>query len=429
MSLEILFFFLLLPLMVFAWFNWPKAVALVPLFLPAYLFKIQIYSYPINWLEAVVLIVFITAWLKGYGLALFNFLWQPKVRSWLVIIVLWLLTGLVSLFIGENLKLAAGILKGWLVLPFIWLWLMGYVINSNESRSVYFWRLSVKALLLNGLITALAAVFYWLVDGSRAGGWYDSPNVLAMYLLPIFWLAVWQLFEDKEFYQDSKLLEGLLKGMAVLMLLVIILTGSYTALLSLVVTFVAWLIFKKYPTYKLKVFLVVLLCLFGLSLPLFVVINKNWPWLSHTNTTYNITSGQIRQIFWQEAYSVIIKQPLTGIGLGGWQSLFRNKLQPNLPENKLPGYSIEFYYASLFPHNLYLTVWLFQGFLGLIILLGLFWKITKPGWLLPVIMLLPWLVYGVVDTPLYKNDYAFLFVFMILAVWFKEIEKLKIDQI
>ncbi|MFZ5391037.1 MAG: hypothetical protein ACOZAJ_02055, partial [Patescibacteria group bacterium] len=119
----------------------------------------------------------------------------------------------------------------------------------------------------------------------------------------------------------------------------------------------------------------------------------------------------------------------TGIGLGGWQSLFRNKLQPNLPENKLPGYSIEFYYASLFPHNLYLTVWLFQGFLGLIILLGLFWKITKPGWLLPVIMLLPWLVYGVVDTPLYKNDYAFLFVFMILAVWFKEIEKLKIDQI
>ncbi|MBU1039185.1 O-antigen ligase family protein [Patescibacteria group bacterium] len=422
MSLEILSFLLLIPLAGLTWFNWPKAVAGLLFFLPAYLIKVEIFSLPINWLEAAVIILFAIALFKGYGLSLVKFLIDKKYRSWLVIILLWLLAAVLGVWLAKDSRLALGILKGWFIVPFMWLWLAGFTVKSGQKLG---WgRLAAKALVANGFITALISLLLCLWLGGRSGGWYNSPNVLAMYLLPIFWLSVWQLFYGKDFYWSGRWnnLVGAMVG--VVILVAIILTGSYSALASLVITAALWGIVKKYSQSRIKVILVALVFLLGLVVPVFVTVNNNWPWFSHSNNLYGLTSGQIRQVFWREALVVIKQRPLWGIGLGGWQPLFKQDIQPGLPENKQPGYSIEFHYASLFPHNLYLTVWLFQGIFGLGLLLWLFLKIADSQSNLAWLMLFPWLLYSIVDTPLYKNDYAFLFVFILLIAWAWEADEL-----
>ncbi len=422
MSLETIFFLLLIPWLVFVWLNWSRAVALVVFFLPLYLVKINIYGYPLNGLEAVVAVIFITAWLKGYGSDLIKFLKQPKTKLWLRPIVLWLLSGLAGVAVAGNLKIAAGIFKGWLLWPLLWWWLSAYIVSSNKLDRDFFWRLAVKALVFNGLLMSVVAIFYWLSMGGRAGGLYNSPNVLAMYLLPIVVLSLYQALSKDDLSKTSGQGKVIFLGSAGLMILAIFLTGSYAALLSLLSVIIFWLFFKKSSMAKFKVGLLAVLVVLGLFLPALVSVNKTWPWPSHSNQIYGLNSGQIRQIFWREALGVILNNPIMGIGLGSWQELFTKTIQPNLAENKLPGYSIEFYYASLFPHNLYLTVWLFQGLLGLLSLIWLFFKVAKSNWLLPFLMLWPWLVYALVDTPLYKNDYGFLLSFILLGVFYKELK-------
>jgi len=408
-----LLFLLLFPWLVFSWRRWPEAVAVFLALLPTYLWRGQIGSLPTTWLELALYCLVLVFIVKGFWrFRPFN---RLNYFIWLVFAAGWLLLGVWGVIVSTDTRLALGIFKGWLLDPLLWGGLAWVALSVTDNRRVW-WHRAISALLAGATVTAVSAIWQGLGIVGRLGGWYNSPNVLAMYLLPVGLLS-WGWFTlDKQ----GKLWPiwfkfGWVSALFIL-LWAIILTGSYTALISLIISLAVWYILQRWPIKEWRVILIVVLCLTGIVLPWLVVNKGSWPWLSHNNSDYAVSSGEVRYVFWREAERVIVINPWSGIGLGQWQPLFSRVIQPTLRENHQPGFAIEFHYASLFPHNLWLTVWLFQGLMGVAVLLV--WLVAlalADGSEVIITVLSAWLVYGLTDTPLYKNDLALLFVVLTVA--------------
>ncbi len=403
-------FLLLLPLAVLAWYRFSLALCVVLALLPSYLFRLTVLGVPTTWLELAIYVLLLVFLAQGKWRD-HDWLKSKSSRSWLGWLGLWLLAATAAVVVAPDKRLALGILKGWIIDPLLLAYLFINELNLASLKEKW-WRQVVMSFWLGGSLTALGSIIMAVLNHTaRIYGWYDSPNVLAMFLVPILLLT--GLCSRTNFFKNSltfvqKLIWWLGLG---LMFLALVGSNSYTGIISLIISLVFFILLIKFNRPKFTVGLGAGLLLLNLLLPLIFVKYNYWFPLSHRNDTYQVTSGQVRLVLWREALQVVKARPILGLGLGQWQPYFLQQVMPKLPEARRAGLAIELYYASLFPHNLMLTTWLYLGLggvvaLGVLIIKACLAAGRRKNLIIPVTILLAVLVQGLVDTPWYKNDWA-----------------------
>jgi O-antigen ligase len=232
--------------------------------------------------------------------------------------------------------------------------------------------------------------------------WYGFPNGVGLFLAPLIPLA-W--YTGKEMYHRHKLLGGILFLAIPCSLLAIFFAKSTGAMIGVV----AWigitlLIYKKT---RYVTILLTLLC--GIALMTMDSLAG-----IRTELLFQDRSGQIRQAIYSETMTFLKDRPLLGAGIGSYEE----RIAPY--HQTVNGESIEIYHH---PHNIFLTMWVNIGLLGLIGFIGVLVYLARHSLLFfsqhatsPLstiqysltLSLCVLLITGLVDSPYIKNDLAFL---------------------
>ena len=408
-------FSLLIPLAVLAWFSRRWALLVLLAGLSAYVIRTNFVSLPTTWLELGIFIT-LAVWLIKGDWQIFKKIDLKAVWPWLIPLLLWLGASVLGILIADDARLALGVWKGFIIDPLLLCTMVGSVALQEKENK--WWRDCLAALLIGAVATTADALLQtWVMHGARLQSGFDSPNVLAMYLAPIFVGGLlW-------FYSNWQKLAGYQRIIWLVACLVtglgVVLTNSYTAIAAVIIAIFVYIIIKAQP--KVASIAGILLVLFSLLAPLAEVsFNKSFV-VGHTNPTYGITSGEVRLILWQQAVEFIKQSPILGLGLGQWQPEFTAvAADQGWLSIKNPGLAIELHYSSLYPHNLWLTTWLAVGILGLLTLMWLVIKVFRSAVnsvvAIPAAVLAVQIIHGTLDTPLWKNDLAVLWWLPIFAV-------------
>ena len=148
-----------------------------------------------------------------------------------------LFVGLFLSALGEGIQSTEwGIIKSWFILPFLF-FLLFFLVNTKK-------RIFLEALQWYGIgalgiaILALVGIFFLdkgLTYDLRLRGWFESPNHLAMILSPAF-LFFWIQFRYKIFFKTSIFTSRSILFIVGIIGMVIFLTKSQGAILSLIGT-------------------------------------------------------------------------------------------------------------------------------------------------------------------------------------------------
>lgn len=382
-----------------------RYIALILLFLPAYMVRFNIFGIPTTLLEiliygAVVGLV-IARPLGEIGRSLKK-LWQED--GWPVL--LFLIAGIISALIAPDKRAAFGLLKAYIVDPIL---LLVIIIASqpNVNQRALYWR----ALLLGGLIAGLSAFFGASNNEGRAIGLYvfdvnPSPNYLALLLAPVAALAFGHLVAIGR--PDGLTLASFTLGASGLWL-----TGSRGGWLALILSMVIgqliglrqrgakWLKGHRFTMLTAVIVVTVLALGWQFSRPDF----------SDQASRRATTSNNLRYEIWRTTVvDILPAKGLFGVGLANFQPYFSQITAEriNFPEYISPW--------ARTPHNLFLTIWTNLGLLGLVAFIWLiinFFRRTSRAdtpWRLGLLLAMTTiLIHGLVDASYWKNDLAALF--------------------
>lgn len=340
-----------------------KLIYLIVFCLPLYLIRFGSF----NFLEILVYVSFIIWLFSKKKIILPN--------KWLQYGILLLFSGLtISTVFSVDLRISAGIWKGWFIMPLLFFILAINVIKEEEIKNI------LISLTLSGVAVSLIAlgyrVFGLLTYDGRLSAFYLSPNHLAMYLSPILILS---------FYLKKNIFRTVAQC---LMFLVIYLTYSYGALLGIFAAL--FLVIKKK---KLILLLILIVLLLQLPTQKFQgYLDLDYPAL------------QSRLVIWQSAARITKDHLLVGIGPGMFQKYYLDYqvFFPPYPEWAVPQ-----------PHNIFLAFWLQTGLLGLVGFIWLLVVFFKKNLFAAAMVCI--LVHGLVDTTYWKNDLAMIF-WLIIAL-------------
>lgn len=367
--------------------------AAIILLLPLYYFRFSILSVPTNGIEILIIILFLsTAYLCARSKDMsISFPW-----AWPVVLILLGIT--LSSAISSDKHLAFGILKGWFIIPMLYYIAVATLFKSGGHS------LLIRALYANLILVGLYALLQWLgvihlvsyqsstssivayVTQHRAIAFFESPNYLAMYLVPPALLAFGYYFSKNKPGRYWLLL---------IPLSAIVLTYSRGAMVALLTGLVLIVSAKK--SFRLAVISSAVVLLISIILLLA---------LPHVGGS---GGDQARTYIWNQAAQLIRDHPILGIGPGQ----FNGELNARLPANTYYQQSVREY--ALHAHNILLNFWLSGGVLALG---GFVWLMVAtirrlliaPGELIIryglLAALMAILIHGTVDTTYFKNDLA-----------------------
>ncbi len=400
------------------WTRFHLGLCLLFFLLPTYLIRFSIGSLPTTLLETMIGIIIIVWLIKYHGQIIDkirNKISQNYNYTLIFAITLFLIAATISVFTSTNLQAAAGEWKAFYLEPILlFLILITTIENQKQLKHIIF------ALVLSGLLTAILAIYQhftgWMVPWDfwenrqtfRVTAWYGFPNAVGLFLAPLIPLAIYLM---KEYWnniinfkiQDTNKLKICFLVISCLLFIVssilaIIFSKGTGPLIGLVAGMGILLLFYKktrWPT--LIVSLVGLFILFNLS------------GLSSIKQELLLQdrSGQIRLSIYQETWQFLTDHPLTGAGLASYSE----KIIPY--HTTINGEGIEIFHH---PHNIFLTMWVNLGILGLISFLWILIWFFKVGLInlnkqtkILLITMIVIIVMGLVDSPYIKNDLAMLF--------------------
>ncbi len=460
-------FIILIGLAVFTYLSWRKielGIMAIVFCLPLYLARLNIFGIPSTVLELEIYILFIVWLFKNYRRIKLNEIIPDKM---LLSGIFLLMAGVfISTFFSADLKISAGILKGWFFDPLLFFIILVSVIkNSSQAENV------LKVFSLSGFAIAAVGLLYWFgffpngvsYDG-RLHGFYSSPNYLAMYLAVPFIVSIWLFFLSLRgdhlfqlrinsnndevmppadppkadnladgaintgFFDSAEFIPNLFRGslrmtdkyfwliIVLITAIAIYFTYSYAAWLAIFFAVILLFCFifgaGKKPSFHwklgfLSIFLVLLVLFFSqIGTDKF----KNLKNLSYRS------SGNSRIMIWRSALMIGQDYPIFGIGPGNFQRYYLD-YQKKFTEPYLE-------WAVPQPHNIFLAFWLETGILGLagfVLILGWFFRsgilIIKEsrlggirGAATVLLSIMAYiLLHGLVDTTYWKNDLAMIF--------------------
>jgi hypothetical protein len=139
-------------------------------------------------------------------------------KKWVLPIFL-VIISLIASFISDDKTKALGIFKGWFVAPVLFAWVISKNFTKKDlpraSIPIYFSVMSISLWALLQKIGVITTLFYQKGDTSfdqylsqgRAFGPFESPNYLAMFLVPMIFLALPILWSTKR--RSSQIVIGL----------------------------------------------------------------------------------------------------------------------------------------------------------------------------------------------------------------------------
>lgn len=387
--------------------------------LPSFLLRTQIFNIPTTWLELAIYILVLVWFMRCLvNKNLFSTI-RHTYKNYKILILglgLWLLTAILATIASPDLRLSAGVLKGWWVDPIIFTWLLLVVTKNNQHIKYIFYSLLGGTVLL-----ATYGLFEYIFGfGMQADGLLNSvfkpANYLAMLITPIIIIGLGLLLAVKD-DQQTKLKVSLSLAIS---LVALYLTKSYGGLLGLGAGIFTLLLFIPDNKKRKKTIIAfIVLAIIGIGL---ISTQEKFQKIIRDNERNSLTT---RLQIWEISTAVLKDNLWLGVGLGNFQQPYQamaySMYQPPLE------------WEVVKAHNLYLNTWLEMGLLGLLSLvylliifsravsqaIPLLWSKQKSWWLLAgmIAAMVSILTHGLLDTPYFKNDLAILFL-VILALPF-----------
>ena len=461
---------------VFLVYDFKKAVIVLPAFFPLYLLKFQVGFVPFNVIEVMVYLTgvfllgkFIKKRVSG------GFAWVEKLtklvrddggifkdvkvrffRLFLPMIGLALgaISGLYLAHLYDYTIPGLGILKGWVLMPMLYGWIIIRVLEDIEERKATLYAYLVSSLVLSfwGIYQVVTGDFITIDE--RASGPFESANYLALFIAPAFALScilIWQRLEENFLgkYEDKSAIRRLFErvksvfvrneikevvspvfGFEVLCLMVIGLalvgSRSYGGILGIIgalVIYTAYVVFLSvyrngYGGLAKKISIFVVIFLIG--------ITAFWSQVGTSKFNDFLafdrqSSSSVRVQTWTISLKLIEENPFLGLGLGRFQTVYEERGAELLGTEPYEE-------TMLHPHNLVLATWANAGMIGVIslawLIVAVFWSLKNKKLsieerrfvALVLTMFLVVLLHGVVDQPLWKNDLALIWWMIICLV-------------
>ena len=413
---------------------------LLLLLLPSYLVRFTVFGLPMTVLEAMILVVILVG------------LWRERTRITSHVsciknykllvggIVLFLLGATVSVFTGVDMRAALGEWKAFYVEPIlVFLIIIAASKHYNMAALQHDNKVSkgvdsntptpyalclLSALVLCGLATSILAIYQhftgWMVpwafwengESFRVTGWYGFPNGVGLFLAPLVPLSLYGVLSSFRAKKKSgmRLLSFMPYALCLALAPIAVLFAKSTGGLIGIAAGVGFLllIYRRTRIPVIVVSVVGLICL--LSIPGLSGIRQE--------VFAQDRSGQIRVAMWKEAGQLLQERPLLGAGLASYQE----RVTPF--HTTVNGEGIEIFHH---PHNLFLTMWVNVGIVGLVgFLIILVWffrtgfsrntsHVSRTNFLPLFVMgaMVTILTTGLVDSPYIKNDLSIVFWFLV----------------
>lgn len=359
--------------------------------LPFYIFRFSLSFIPSTALEVLIYFTFL--------LGIISKKIKIKANISFYLPLAFVLSAFIAVFLDPQLSRAAGIFKAYFFDGFL---LYLAVVGLGEK---YLPKI-LKTITSSGVLVSLVALTMFVLGlKSQDGRLLDldqlSPNYLSMFLVPILVVSIYNIIRDLK--DGSKVNVSFAK--AVIILSTIILTGSRGAYLSLPVG-VLIAIYQFVPPKISKLYkiisTIVAIALVGGTLWFFRPVFGD---MGRTGSSSNI-----RYYIWTTSIEIASKNPLSGIGLSNFQDYFTQMTKGRI------NYSEYIAPQALTAHNLYLHVYLTMGLFGLVTFAVMLWSALKRSKRVVIIgAIVSILVYGFVDTPIFRNDLSGLF-WLLLAL-------------
>lgn len=316
----------------------------------------------------------------------------------------------VSIMLSQDMVGALGIFKGWFLIPIL---LYLSIINAFEKEDLA--KISVP-LLFSVIIVSVWAVlqkfgvittlFYqtgdasfnqYLSEHSRVFGPFESPNYLAMFIVPaaLLTIPVFSLVQ-------SKITKVFLALLYLLPLTALILSGSRGGIIGLVLAVLIYLFVSK----KDKFFNSTIVST-GFAIVVFLALA-----LAAYKFGFNPKSDSVRIEIYKYSFQMLTANWHFGIGLGD----FYTNISAITPEaSSFRTFALPY---ALHPHNIFLAFWLNLGLAGFLVFIGLlisfFWKMFKYQsknllWGAALMAMIAVLTHGLFDSTYWKNDLSALF--------------------
>ncbi|MEA3304418.1 MAG: O-antigen ligase family protein [Patescibacteria group bacterium] len=273
----------------------------------------------------------------------------------------------------------------------------------------------IKAFVFSGLIYALTGLFQFIglteivtLDG-RISGFLGSANYLAMYLLPLillsasYWMYDFFITKARSTYMWNELV------VVLAMIFVLGLTVSYNAFLALLFAGV-YLIFRLRLVQAALVFVSIFI--------VFLVTQLGSEKLMQAFEFDDRSSSSVRTEVYEVTGQLISERPLTGYGLGSYESVYLQQAPRILEKAPME-------WVMIHPHNTFLSFFYQLGIFGavwFVILLLFYWaklqkfvdRVDRRQAIALSSAFLGILFLSLFDTHFWKNDFAVQF---FLLLW------------
>jgi len=378
-----------------------------------------LFDLPTNFLESSVLVVFLVTLFQAKNRLLWKNAWSIIPKSVVFLVALFVITSIVSTYISPHPTTSLGILKGWIITPIIFSWLVFSFAIDNTNNFINH---AIRSLILSGLIVSLIGIAQ-IGRLDRITSVYDVPNSLALFITPLIVLSLWLAV-----HQQNPIFNTLA---TLVMLIALLATQSASGIFTVIITLlIAALIFPLRHTnfnQRLNTRKIITI-LFGITIISTLILTSTGRLNYLTKPLLNeqsYNSISVRRQLWSISWELIKENPILGTGLGTFEPAYQNKLHQrfiayqDLTTNnyKLEKPLPEFVFRD--PHNWILSFWLNTGLLGLfsftalnILILVKTTKhhkhtlVTSYGLLVTIISLL---LFGLTDTIYWKNDLSTLY--------------------
>lgn len=395
------------------------------LIIPLYVIRFTVFGIPTNVLEiglGFVLLISMIQFRNYKNLLQVSNYWNPKTLVFGSLLIL----ASIGVFVSEELRASLGIWKAYFALPSL------LVLILSQMVQKYYISL-IRGIIGSGLVIAIVTIAQVVVlglDGSfRPTALYalgldpavaqgGFANYIAMYLVPIFVLSLSRrnIPVELRWFVITVLFTG------------IITTQSYAGIFALIGVLVTWILTRISLSQQNQQNLITNPVVKKYTLPILGVIISgvtvfgiwqfNTPKFQSLLDMNNRNSITTRVQIWDTSITIIKDNPVLGIGLADFQRVYAE----TIPEKYFPPYE----WLVPEPHNLYFAFWLHLGLAGIIwlvymlryTLLRLIDAINSNQWetYWLSLSLLSIFLYGILDTPFWKNDLALLFLVILYGV-------------
>lgn len=372
------------------------------LLLPSYIFRFSLGPIKTNGLDVVLTVA---------SLLLLVELKKQKVTLRFGPALIWLslllLAGALGVLVSPTKLLSLGAYKSWFVLPGLFTVLLAqFSLRRNDFEKVTW------AFVTTGAVAALIAVYDYITQKgwidyqgiNRAVGYFTQPNYLALFI--IIPLVISVLFCVTSY---GKRTFWLAVPVTALQLTALLLTYSRAGYLALGLGLL-WGILVLYGFRKALLSVVALGAIF---ICLYAAIPQIQTRFHSTFDFQDQTTTRVRKEIDDTTLRMLKAHPVFGIGLDAYQIAYDNYKLPEALEQNV-----------LHPHNIFLAFWVETGLLGIVSFVGFVATsliiALKEGFVEQKILtaaVIATLVFGMFDTPFFKNDLSVLFlVCMVLSV-------------